>query len=149
MRRARWLVTGLLLGTLALAACQSGQTAADREERPAQVLPVEGSDVHRVVLKPDAARRVGIETRPVREVAAADTGAQSAAVPVSALVYDSKGKTWVYTSPQPLTYVREHVTVARIEGDVAILESGPPPGTAVATVGAAELLGAEYGVEGQ
>jgi len=32
---------------------------------------------------------------------------------------------------------------------VALLQRGPPVGTEVVTVGAAELLGSEYGVEGE
>jgi hypothetical protein len=41
------------------------------------------------------------------------------------------------------------VAVARIEGDDAILQSGLATGALVVTVGGAELLGAEYGVEGE
>jgi hypothetical protein len=85
----------------------------------------------------------------VREVSTLGASGHSSAVPAAALVYDKNGGTWVYTNSQPLTFVRERVTVARIEGDLAVLQSGPAPGTAVATVGAAELLGTEYGVEGQ
>jgi hypothetical protein len=48
-----------------------------------------------------------------------------------------------------LTYVREEVTVADIDGDSAILSSGPDVGAVVVTVGAAELLGAENGVAGE
>jgi hypothetical protein len=44
--------------------------------------------------------------------------------------------------------VRQRVGVARIDGDLAILGSGPAPGTAVVTVGVAELLGTELGVGG-
>jgi hypothetical protein len=68
---------------------------------------------------------------------------------MAALVYDDSGDIWVYTVTRPLTYMRQRVAVARIEGDLAVLESGPAPGTAVVTVGVAELLGSEYGVEGQ
>jgi hypothetical protein len=109
---------------------------------------VEGSDVRRVVLSPRAADRLGIKTEPVREVPAPGGGSERRAVPVAALVYDNSGDTWVYTVSRPLTYVRQRVGVARIDGDLAILEGGPAPGTAVVTVGAAELLGSEYGVEG-
>jgi hypothetical protein len=48
-----------------------------------------------------------------------------------------------------LTFVPQEVVIARIDGDTAILTSGPAPGTEVVTVGAAELLGAEYGVPGE
>jgi hypothetical protein len=55
---------------------------------------------------------------------------------------------WVFTLVDPMTYIRQKVTVARISGNDAVLQSGPPPGTVVVTIGAVELLGAEYGVEG-
>jgi hypothetical protein len=102
-----------------------------------------------VVLNQRAADRVGIKSEPVRQVSTSGTGPQSPAVPVAALVYDSGGDIWVYTVTRPLTYVRQRVALARIEGDLAVLVSGPAPGTAVVTVGAAELLGSEYGVEGR
>jgi hypothetical protein len=47
-----------------------------------------------------------------------------------------------------VTFIREAVTILRIDGDVAVLQSGPPVGTSVVTVGTAELLGTERGVEG-
>jgi hypothetical protein len=48
-----------------------------------------------------------------------------------------------------LTYERQAVGIARIDGDTAVLRSGPAPGTRVVTVGAQELLGAELGVAGE
>jgi hypothetical protein len=153
MHRRSWLVTGFIVASLALAAgCDAGHTetaGSGDEDKPAKVLPIQGTDVRLVVLTAHAAERVGIKTEPVREVAAPDSGARNPAVPVTALLYDNTGATWVYTSTQPLTYVRQRVVVARIEGNLAVLRSGPAPGTAVTTVGAAELLGTEYGVEGQ
>jgi hypothetical protein len=56
------------------------------------------------------------------------------------------GQAWVYTMPQPLTYVRHRVTVDYVEGDRAVLSDGPPPGTAIVTDGVAELYGIELGV---
>jgi hypothetical protein len=44
--------------------------------------------------------------------------------------------------------VRSAIDVASIEGDRALLTSGPPVGTTVVTVGVAELYGAETGVGG-
>jgi len=66
-------------------------------------------------------------------------------VPHGAVVYDAQGKTWVYANPEPLVFVRQPITVDYIEGDRAVLSDGPVPGTAVVTVGAAELFGAEHG----
>jgi membrane fusion protein, heavy metal efflux system len=42
--------------------------------------------------------------------------------------------------------MRERVTVEFIEGDQAVLSKGPAEGSAVVTVGAAELYGTEFGV---
>ncbi len=71
---------------------------------------------------------------------------QRGVIPYAAVLYDPQGKTWTYTNPGPLTFVREPITVDRIEGDKAFLSDGPAPGTLVVTVGAAELFGAETGV---
>jgi hypothetical protein len=60
-------------------------------------------------------------------------------------LYDANGKTWVYTSPSPQVFERQEVTVARVEGGVVIATAGPPAGTTIVTVGAAELFGAEFG----
>jgi len=67
-------------------------------------------------------------------------------VPYSAVLYDADGGTWVYTNPDGLTFVRASISVDDIDGDVARLSNGPAAGTAIATVGVAELYGAELGV---
>ena len=67
-------------------------------------------------------------------------------VPYSALIYDSHGQTWIYTSPSARTFVRHKVEIDQIQGDVAVLKDGPPAGTVVASVGAAELYGTEFKV---
>ena len=74
------------------------------------------------------------------------SGAQQKIVPYAAVIYGLKGETWVYTNPEPLVFVRQSVSVDYIEGDLAILSKGPSAGTAVVTVGGAELYGAETGV---
>jgi hypothetical protein len=58
-------------------------------------------------------------------------------------LYLPTGETIVYTSPKPNTYVREAINIDYIAGDVAVLKKGPPAGTNVVTVGAAEIYGAE------
>jgi hypothetical protein len=67
-------------------------------------------------------------------------------VPYSALIYSPQGETWVYTSPQPRTFVRHKVEVDYIKGDIAVLNAGPPVGTVVVSVAAAELYGTELKV---
>lgn len=73
-------------------------------------------------------------------------GTQGTVVPYSSVIYDLDGATWVYTSPEPLVFVRYPIVVDYIEGDQAYLVEGPPAGTEVATVGVAELYGADTGV---
>lgn len=77
----------------------------------------------------------------------ADPG-QVKVVPYAAVIYGLNGETWVYSNPEPLVYVREPITVDYIEGDLVVLSEGPPAGSAVVTVGGAELFGAESGVGG-
>ena len=81
----------------------------------------------------------------VRVELALSGAAMRKVVPTSSVLYDAKGKTWVYTSPEPRVFVRHAITVDHIDGDRVVLSDGPAPGTAVVTVGAAELLGTEYG----
>jgi len=66
-------------------------------------------------------------------------------IPYAAVLYDVHGNTWVYTNPEPLVFIRHKVDVDYIEGDVAVLEGGPPSGTKVVTIGAALLFGTESG----
>ena len=67
-------------------------------------------------------------------------------VPYAAVLYYAGGNTWAYTTPQPLTFVRQAIHIDYIEGDLAVLADGPPSGTEVVIVGAAELFGAETGI---
>jgi hypothetical protein len=64
------------------------------------------------------------------------------------VLYDASGDTWTYTNPEPMVYVRAHITVDSIQGDQATLSSGPAAGTQVVGVGAVELYGTEFGVSG-
>jgi hypothetical protein len=87
-------------------------------------------------------------TRVFVEVPLADSGGARTVVPYSSIVYDLEGRTWVYVSPEPLVFQREEVEVEGIEGDIAVLSSGPPVGTEVVMTGTTELFGVESGVGG-
>lgn len=149
----------LLLAAVAVGLTGCGQAAAtpraEAESGPAMVQPVDGTEVSSIELTAEAADRLGIGTRTVGRLPAAaapgrdGAGAARLQIPVSALVYDKDGRTWVFAVTGERTFMRREVTVARISGDVAILTAGPPEGTPVVVVGAAELLGAEYGVAGE
>jgi hypothetical protein len=78
------------------------------------------------------------------ELALSDGGAVRKVVPYASLLYDINGDTWIYTSPEPLVFVRHPVHVDYIDNDWAVLNEGPPAGTAVVAVGIAELYGTEF-----
>lgn len=63
--------------------------------------------------------------------------------PYDAILYDGKGKPWVYVNSDQWTYERKPVKIKRIEQLHAVLDSGPDIGTPVVTVGAPLLYGAE------
>ncbi len=140
----RWLVVMLLIfAALPLAACSQGTVEADKIE-PALVEPIEGTELNRLTLTEKAVERLDIQTDSIREEQV--NGEQRLVIPYGAVLYDLNGGTWAYTSPEPRVYVRQPITVEYIEDDMVVLTDGPPLGTAVVTVGAAELYGADTGV---
>jgi hypothetical protein len=145
------LGAGLLTSALGLAGCGSIRLEATPAAvaGPVRVEPVPGTDRGTVILTEDAASRLGIRTEPVRATAPARGGAGRLVIPVAAVLYDRNGATWTYTVVEPLAYLRVPVTLVRVEGAQAVLQSGPEVGAEVVTVGGAELLGAEYGVAGE
>lgn len=153
----RWIIAVLLLiAGLQLAACGGSRRPAEAAtEKPAHLEEIEGSEFKRVVLTERGAERIGIETAPVissAEVVSADPSSfvppdDQLVVPYGAVIYGLHGETWAYTNPEPLTYVREPITIERIEGDLAILSEGPEPSTEVVTVGVIELYGEETGIK--
>ncbi|HET8873317.1 MAG TPA: hypothetical protein VFM83_06485 [Gaiellaceae bacterium] len=134
----RFFIVGTLLLTLVLSAC-GGTAEEDAAESPAAVEQIKGTELNRVTLTAEAAKRLDVQT-----VAARSDGKRTV-IPYAAVLYDPDGRTWTYTSPEQLVFVRKDINVDRIDGDSAILIAGPSPGTAVVTVGADELWGVEYG----
>jgi hypothetical protein len=126
---------------LCVPACSpKANVSGDSRLDPVKVYRDKKTHTARITLSGDAARRLDIKRAHVVEMEGAT------AVPYAALLYTSDGKTWVFTNPAPLEFVRAAVVVNDIRGDVALLRHGPPAGTTVVTTGAAELLGAESGV---
>lgn len=113
---------------------------------PAKVETIEGSDLKRVILTTKAAERLGIETAPVRLTNLTQSALRRLVVPYASIIYDLNGETWVYTSPEPLAFVRHPIIVDYIEGETVYLISGPDVGTDVVIVGVAEIYGVETGV---
>lgn len=139
----RWIALVLIIAALTASACQdTSEEAEASKNEPAKIEPVEGTDLNRITLTAEAAKRLDIQTGPVRGAEGGKT-----VIPYSAVIYDPDGETWTYTSPEPLIFVRHSIAIDRIEGDQAFLSDGPQPGTPVVTVGAAELYGTELGVE--
>jgi hypothetical protein len=139
----RLLCTGLLLvaTALPLAGCTEVETESSTAYEPSTLKEVKGKeDLHLVTFTEEGAKRVGVKTGEIRR----DDG--QTVVPYAALIYDPEGKTYVYTSPKPLTYVRAAVKVRRIKGQQAIVSDGLPAGTDVVTTGAAEVYGTELEV---
>lgn len=144
--RRYWMIGVVAAAGLGLAGCTTASIDrhAIQSEPPSHVEPIEGSELSRVILSEKAAQRLGIQTA---EVASEERdGAPRQVIPYGAVLYDQNGEAWTYTSPEPLTFVRHPITIETIDGDVAILTEGPPDGTAVVSVGAAELYGTEYEV---
>jgi hypothetical protein len=144
--RKRWIaILGLLIAVPQLSACTQTSEETTGGAEPAKVEHVEGSpDVSRLTLTAKAAERLGIQTVEIREQKVA--GKQRKVIPYGALLYDSTGETYVYVTSQPLTYIREPVTVDYVGAGSVVLTAGPAAGTRVVSVGAAELYGTETGV---
>ena len=143
-RSYRWVVALLVLGALPLSGCAKTVTAAATKVEPFKLEKVDGSS--RLTLEQRAVDRIGIKTSQVREVSRFGGDTVRKVVEYGAVVYDPKGDTFVYTNPKPLVFVRQAIKVEHIEGDLAVLSDGPPVGTAVVTIGSAELFGMEFGV---
>ncbi len=149
MRRTFHITVALLaVASLQLTGCNEKAGGYTKVE-PAEVEHNEGEEFHKLTLTEKAMERLAVETAPVREdkvEGAAEGAAARLMVPYSALIYVADGSAFVYTSPQPRVFLRQPVEVDYIEGDTVVLKSGPAPGTQVASVGATELFGTEFGV---
>ena len=133
-------VIGLAVAGAFITGCGQPAAAAPKEE--AIKIEKHESGPATITLSARAAERLGVQTGEVRGEGARKT------IPYAAVIYDAGGATWAYTAPGSLVYQRASITVDRIEGADAYLTDGPPSGTAVVTLGAAELYGAETGVGG-
>ena len=96
----------------------------------------------RVRFTAEGAKRTGLKTATVGQ------SGNHRVVPYAALIYDGAGKSYVYTSPRRLTFVRAEVEVRRVQSDRVLLAGGPPAGSSVVTVGAAQVYGAELEIAG-
>ena len=130
----------LLFSLPACAQSPGTAPAAVAANQPAQVEKNTTTGIAKITLTERGLERLELKTDTVKPGA----GGTDVLLPYSALLYDSSGKTWVYTNPAPRVYERQAVTVAKVEAGVVTANAGPPAGTTVVTVGAAELFGAEF-----
>lgn len=142
-RTARWVTAlALVIGIgLPLAACGQVPTSTAKTKEPYTAELIGDTGVKRLTLDDKAVERLGLTTAPVVQVG------DRLAMPYAALLYLPDGTTITYTNPTGHSYVRERVTVERIDGEQAVLTAGPPAGTQVVTIGGAELWGAEFGIK--
>jgi hypothetical protein len=140
------IVGGLVVASLQLAACAQSpaNAASDGISQPGYTEKIAGSEFNRVVLSEKAAQRLDIQSAEVREEQV--NGTQHKIIPYAAVIYGNHGETWMYTSPEPLKFVRLAITIDHIDGDTAVLVDGPATGTKIITVGVAELYGIDTGV---
>jgi hypothetical protein len=145
-RQLRAACMGLVLiaAVASLSACGEASSGYDYETAthhvPAKLEPIKGTDVQRVIFDAKAAERVGLQTAPIRQ------NGQGTVIPYDAVIYDADGKAYAYTAPEPLTYVRQEINIDHVAGNSVMLSDGPPAGTEVVTVGAAEVYGTEFEV---
>ena len=173
----KWILATFASGALLILGQSGAFAGDASKPGPAKIEKIDGSTVARVILTEAAMGRLGIETTPVREEAvtprkslvggitgltiAANANSASVSdaaqtlpaseprkiIPYSAVIYDLSGQAWAYVNTEPHTYVRQPITVDYSQGAMTVLKDGPAAGTAVVSVGAAELFGAETGVK--
>ena len=137
-----------VLMVAAFAACLAAPFAsalavetAVKKIMPARVEATSDAKIMKVTLTPKAAERLGIV---IDEVRADPSGRRI--VPYASVLYDLTGKTWVYISADPLTFVRGAVVIDTIKGDNVYLTEGPPAGTKVLATGVPQVFGTEVKV---
>jgi hypothetical protein len=134
----------LIAAGVSLSACSGSSETAYPETashyEPAKLEPIKGTDGKRVKFTAEGAKRVGLQTAVIHQ------DGQKKVMPYDALIYDAEGNAYTYTSPEPLTFVRQEIEIDHVDGDSVVLSKGPPAGTEVVTVGAEEVYGTEFEV---
>jgi hypothetical protein len=143
-RSPRALLAGLALTVVGLTVAGCQEVASNLvESQPYKIEPIEGTDLNRITLADEIAEKIDLQTTQVQ-----GNGTQKT-VPHTSLIYNPDGDVFVYTVPEPQTYIRAPVTVSRAVDDQVLLSEGPPIDTVIVTVGAAELLATEYEILNQ
>jgi hypothetical protein len=142
-RRAFQGFVVVIAATASLTGCAEIEVPAAEQYEPAHLESAGPEQPAKIILTEEAQHRIQLQTTLVRRHGA------DVSVEDDALVYDKKGKPWVFTVIGPLTYRRAAVAIKEVQQDnLMILSSGPPAGTEVVTVGAIELWGTELEIAG-
>ena len=144
LRRAFLGFVVTVAAAASLAGCAEIEVPLAEPYEPAHLESTGPDQPARVILTEEAQHRVQLQTTLVKPHGA------DVSLDHAALVYDKKGKPWVFTVIGPRTYVRAAVGIEEVqEGNLMILSSGPPPGTEVVPVGVIELWGTELKIAGK
>ena len=131
----------ILFTVLTFAACtQHGSEVS--KPRPATVeksLVSDGTPV--TTLTAEARKRLGIESNIFQKNS---TGVRT--FPISSLLYDNSGTSWVFVEPVPLKFHRERIQILHTQNQLIEVNADFSDRIPVVVVGAAELNGAESGV---
>jgi len=126
------LVAALLAVTPA--ACKQAEAEETEHYQASKITPAEHGDHATVTITKLAAERIGLKTVPI----------ERNQIPYAAILYDAAGgQPYVFVNTKGLSFHREDVDIASIDGDTVQLADGPPAGTQVVTVGVPQIHGAE------
>lgn len=128
--------------TVAVAGC--ARTTTIEPESPISISSRPGA-APILTLSERAARRLGLAVATVRALPA--PGVALWVIPAGALLYAPDGTASVYAEVAPRSFERQILTVLATGADLVLVTNGPQDGMRVVTVGAAELLGAESGLD--
>ncbi len=139
MRRNLWR-SGLIGLVLILVGCAEPASDKHSIDEPVTIEEVDSDVIPRLTLTERPAERLDIQTELVEQ---SDVWLF---VPSDAIRVVETGSFWLYTSPEPLVFLRQEIGVDHDDGERAFLTHGPDLGTSVVTVGVPELYGAESGI---
>ena len=141
-------VTVVAIAGVQLSGC-GAQPSHNSKVESVHVEHIDGSKLSRVTLTEKAIERIALTTSVVREMEVEGNPGSllpRTVVPYSAVIYDTQGDAWVYVNGEPRSFLRHPIKIDYIKGDQAILLDGPAKDSVIATVGVAELYGAESGI---
>ena len=121
--------------------------------QPAKLEKREGEKNPFLILTPEAEKRLGIQVNGIGKVLAI-RGKKTFQVPLSSILYDERGRNWIYfrqseSSNSPIFH-RVEVELVHVDDKVAYIDASRNTQIltkfSIVSVGAAELLGTESGV---